>query len=110
MATDKDRWFTALQVAACEGKIHWKQHALTRVLEREISVASVEKALCNGEMIEFYPDAHPLPACLVLHENGRPLHVVVAFQAQRGVCYIITVYHPDNDRFESDWKTRKPND
>jgi hypothetical protein len=35
-------------------------------LERGITIAEIEQALQNGEIIERYPDDQPYPSCLVL--------------------------------------------
>lgn len=40
--------------------------------------------------------------------RGRPLHVVAALDAQGPDVYIITVYEPSPEKFEQDWKTRRP--
>ncbi len=101
-------WLPNLRQVVRAGRIEWKQHALERLVIRGIRMDSVEKAILEGEMVEFYPEAHPVPACLLLHVAGHePLHVVVAFDDNSAVCHVITAYRPSLDKFESDWKTRK---
>jgi hypothetical protein len=75
--------------------------------ERGIKRADVVACIQNGEIIEQYPDAYPYPACLIfaILINDKPIHVAA------GICdnklFIITVYYPTLDKWESDYKTRK---
>ena len=89
-----------------DGKIRWSSHAASRMMERLIFRQEVLDTILSGEVIEDYPDDFPLPSCLVLgHKEGKPLHVVVALSDSEIV--IISVYRPDERRFESDLKTRR---
>lgn len=83
----------------------WRRHALERMLERSISRAEVINAVQNGEIIEEYAQDFPYPSCLVYNLENEPLHVVAALDGQK--CFIITVYRPSLEEFESDYKTRK---
>lgn len=66
----------------------------------------VLNAILSGKVIEDYPDDFPLPSCLVLgFQDSKPLHVVVALSDSEIV--IISVYRPDERRFEPDFKTRR---
>ncbi len=109
MAVDWEAWLRNVRQAVRAGSIEWKQHALERLLTSGIRMESVEQAILEGEIVEFYPDAYPVPAGLLLHIVGEdPLHVVVAFDEQNnGICHVITAYRPSPDKFEMDWKTRK---
>lgn len=71
-----------------------------------VLVADLISACISGEIIEDYPTAYPLPACLILGytEDVRPLHVCLS---KPPLVKIITVYVPSSDRWEPDWKTRK---
>ena len=102
-----DTWAEHLRLAATNGRIEWKQHALERMLERGISQAQVIYALKCGEIIESYPREYPLPACLLLYIDDAPLHVVAAYSEAADLCHVITAYRPSHDKFRSDWKTRK---
>lgn len=83
------------------------QHAETRRRQRGISVPDIKTAIQGGKIIEDYPDDYPFPSCLILGptEAGDPLHVVCG--AGNGELYVITAYHPDPDKWEADWTTRK---
>jgi hypothetical protein len=76
--------------------------------EREIDRAAVLAVVYGGEVIEEYPDDSPCPSALVLgFVANRPLHVVVALDANGPDAYIITVYQPSPDKFEAGWRTRR---
>ncbi len=100
----KDELVRAVQ----NGSIEWQNHALERMLERGISRAMVKQALLTGEIIEDYSDQKPYPGALFLGwVQGKPLHVVIAFDDSSGLCFIITTYEPDLEHFEEDYKTRR---
>lgn len=77
-------------------------HCLKRMVERDIELSEVRRAIMEGEIIEEYPEDYPYPSCLIL---GRGLHIV-AGQGD-GVLWLITVYRPDLRQWESDLKTRR---
>lgn len=98
----------ALRKVVRAGRIQWQRHALERMAERGIATADVKRVLAEGERIEDYPDAYPLPAALLLGECGdRPLHVVVALDGAAETAYVITAYEPTLEHFEPDFRTRK---
>jgi hypothetical protein len=97
----------ALRSAVATGKLHWRRHALERMLERGISREEVRFAILDGELIEDYSSDMPYPSCLVLHTGEKALHVVVALDPHSGICHVITAYRPDAIHFESDLKTRR---
>lgn len=96
-----------LKQKASEHKIKWRGHASQRMIERDIKRNSVIKAILNGEIIEDYPEDFPFPSCLILGYSidGKPLHVVCSIG--QDYLWIITVYHPDSNKWEPDLKTRK---
>jgi uncharacterized protein YegJ (DUF2314 family) len=90
------------------GRLQWQRHALERMLERGISRNEVKQVLTEGEIIEHYPDDRPFPSVLVLgFLNEKPLHVVIGVDKEANWCYVVTVYRPDSDHFQQDFKTRK---
>ena len=89
-------------------KIVWTEHLALRLRERGIKRADVVACILNGEIIEQYPDAYPHPACLVLavlEDDNKPIHAVAGIGD--GNLFIVTVYYPTIDKWESDYKTRK---
>lgn len=89
--------------------ILWRQHALQRMFEREISMEDVRHVLLHGVVIADYPDDTPYPSSLWLgeDEHGRPLHIVMADNIADNQKIIITVYHPNPDLWLPDWTTRR---
>ena len=98
-----------IQAACAESRVQWRSHALERMMERGISRQQVKQVVMQGEVIASYQDDTPFPSMLMM--DGRPgdevLHVVVAFDAAKSYCYVITAYRPDLEHFESDFKTRR---
>ena len=86
----------------------YRVHALQRMFERGITEEDVRHVLETGEVIERYPDDRPYPSRLVLGwRKDRPLHVVVAEQAEADTLIVITVYEPDPTLWEDDFKRRR---
>lgn len=78
------------------------------MFEREISREQVKQIIVKGSIIEEYSDDTPYPSALFLGWfEGKPLHVVAAYDAKSVRLYIITAYVPDLAHFESDYKTRR---
>jgi Domain of unknown function (DUF4258) len=76
--------------------------------QRNISEPEVRHVIATGETVEDYPDDTPYPSRLLLGWHGqRPLHVVVADNADDKENIVITVYEPDLTEWESDFKRRK---
>ena len=90
-----------------KGQIKWQTHALARMLERYISRDEVNEVILYGDIIEEYPNDYPLPSCLIFYNDIKPLHVVLSYDEEIHVTYIITVYQPDLNHFEADFKTRR---
>ena len=83
-------------------------HAVRRMFERCLSSAEVIEVVRNGEVIAEYLDAEPFPSFLVLgFPAGLPVHAVVGVEERGRRCYIITVYYPSTDVWESDFRTRR---
>ena len=63
----------------CEaGKIAWTRHALTRMLQRDITRGEVKAAVMRGRIIEEYPQDYPYPAVLLLHVLESPCTLCAA--------------------------------
>lgn len=96
-----------LKELVADNRIKWSVHCLERMGERDISRADVKKCICNGEIIEDYPNDFPHPSCLIFgySVNNKILHVVAGTNEEE--LYIITAYFPNSNKFESDMKTRR---
>ena len=89
-------------------RLVFRVHAIQRMFQRGIGEPAVRQVISTGEIIEDYPDDTPYPSRLVLGWHGRrPLHVVVADNADHKENIVITVYEPDLTEWESDFKTRR---
>ena len=90
-----------------EGVI-FRVHAIQRMFERKITDDDVRHVLTTGELIEDYPNDAPYPSRLILGwRETRPLHIVVANNTADQEKIVITVYEPDPDQWETDFKRRK---
>jgi hypothetical protein len=88
-------------------KIVYRTHALVRMFQRSIRVEDVRGVLLTGETIEDYPDDVPYPSRLILGwRDGRPLHVIAAYNANDEETIVITVYEPDPALWSEDFRRR----
>jgi len=83
-------------------------HAVQRMFERNISVKKVSQALQSGETIEDYSAEMSEPSRLILGFQGkRPFHVVTSENPETNRITIITVYIPDSNKWNKDFKSRR---
>jgi hypothetical protein len=91
-----------------EPKIIFRVHALQRMFERDITVKKVYQTLQAGETIEDYSSEMPEPGRLILGVQGKPpIHVVVSENRTAREITVITVYIPDSDKWNKDFKSRR---
>ncbi|MDP8238026.1 MAG: DUF4258 domain-containing protein [Candidatus Hatepunaea meridiana] len=89
-------------------KIIYTGHAFQRMYERHINKQDIREAVRFGEVIMEYPNDRPFPSCLLLFSIGeRPLHLVVAIDYSTKTCYIVTIYEPNPDKWDNDFKQRR---
>lgn len=89
-------------------RLIFRDHATRRMMQRGVRVADIRWVLEHGEVIEDYPSDYLLPSRLLLAWiRGKPLHVVAADHITLQVTFIITVYEPDPDQWEPDFKRRR---
>jgi hypothetical protein len=68
----------------------------------------VRSIIKSGEVIADYPDDTPYPSKLILgFYNDTPIHAVVAHDSDPRNCIVVTVYEPDPELWEKDFKRRK---
>lgn len=89
-----------------QSKIKWSAHASARIQQRGISRQDILNCVMGGEIIEQYPDHWLNPACLIFgyNVNNRVIHVVAGLD---DYVHIVTAYYPNEEKFESDLRTRK---
>jgi hypothetical protein len=81
---------------------------MERMFQRGLSPGTVGAVLHTGEVIASYPEDTPYPSQLLLvFAQGQPVHVVVARGPETGACIVVTVYCPDPQLWEQDYKTRR---
>lgn len=86
----------------------YRVHAVQRMFERNISAKKVSQALQSGETIEDYSTEMPEPGRLILGFHGkRPFHVVASENPQTNEITVITVYIPDPDKWNKDFRSRR---
>lgn len=87
---------------------YFSGHAVQRMFEKNISKEDVLTVIANGSVIATYSDDKPFPSFLKLgFVNERPIHVVFAVDEESGTCHVITVYPPDPDLWNNDFKSRR---
>ena len=89
-------------------KIIYRLHAVQRMFERSISAKKISQALQSGETIEDYSTEMPEPSRLILGFQGkRPFHMVTSEDPETNRITIITVYIPDSNKWNKDFKSRR---
>jgi len=78
-----------------KGEYRFSDHAVKRMISRNIDRSEVEDVITRGEVIEEYPDDKYSPSCLIYGrtKKGRNLHVQVSLPP---TVIIITVYEPES--------------
>jgi hypothetical protein len=91
-----------------ELKLLFRVHAVQRMFARGISVKKARSVLDSGEIIEDYSAEMPEPSRLLLGFQGKhPFHVVVSENQKENVMTVITVYKPDSNYWNKDFKSRR---
>jgi len=89
-------------------KIIFRVHAVQRMFERNISAKKVSQALESGQTIEDYSAEMTEPSRLILGFQGkRPFHMVTSENSETNEITIITVYIPDPDKWNKDFRSRR---
>jgi len=76
----------------------FSDHAVKRMIKRNINRHEIEEAILTGESVEEYPDDKYSPTCLIYgktHE-GRDLHIQVSLPP---LVVIVTTYEPDPEQW-----------
>ncbi len=99
---------TAIQRKVTDGLYELSGHALTRSIQRAISLDELTEAVGSGQIIAQYPDDRFGPSCLILGytNSQRPLHIHCSYPS-RPILKIVTLYEPTLDLWEADLKTRR---
>jgi hypothetical protein len=88
-------------------RIVFSGHALRGLVRRGIAVCSVREVLSDGDVIAEYPDDRPFSSRLLLgFVDGRPIHVVAAYDEETQTYIIVTAYRPAPGLWSDDFRTR----
>jgi hypothetical protein len=80
--------------------IKYTNHAIEYIGKRAISESEVVGVIKSGEVIEWYDDK-PFPSKLIFAMiNERPLHIVVGYDSETAICFVITAYEPNLLKFD----------
>ncbi len=91
----------------CERTV-FSGHAIQRMFERGVGIDAVNSVVSSGDIVADYPDDSPYPSRLLLgFVEGRPLHVVVGWDALSGTCIIVTAYEPQPERWDLGFRKRR---
>ena len=104
---DKEQF---VRLMASKLQIRWTTHALSEIAADRMTVSDVEQALTRAVVIENYAHTHRhLPDCLILSfdSNILPVHAVIALNDSQGYLLVVTVYRPNAQEWQNDWRTRK---
>jgi len=89
-------------------KTIFRVHAVQRMFERDVSVKKVLGAIKSGEIIEDYSSEMPEPSRLIFGFQGkRPFHVVTSENPETNETTIITVYIPEPNKWNKDFRSRR---
>ena len=89
-------------------RILFSRHAIERMFQRSVPPAVVRRIIDEDDRIADYPQDKPYPSTLLLGlEKGRPVHVLVAREGQSGDCVVVTVYRPEPNVWNDDFRTRR---
>ena len=88
--------------------VRYSRHAIERIFQRAIPPDAILECIQSGEVIASYFDDAPYPSVLLLgFADGLPVHVLVAQESAGGGCHVVTVYRPDQELWNRDFKTRR---
>ncbi len=82
----------------------YTKHALTEMENEDFGVIKdqeISELFENFDIIKEYSDDKPYPSALLsgYTKKRRPLHVVCAINKNDNIIIIVTVYHPDPNKW-----------
>ena len=98
-----------IKTAINDNRVYVTNHAAIEMRNDGLKLAEIFFGADNGEIIKQYEDDKPFPSCLMLGytEDEQVFHSVWAFDRIKKGVVLITVYKPDPEIWESDFKTKK---
>lgn len=100
--------FANVKESIRSGAVHVSVHALDEAAADDLLLQDIEAATLAAECIEDYPDDRRGPSCLVRCEiRASAVHALWGFDEPHRRAILITVYRPDPERWDNDFRTRR---
>lgn len=78
------------------------------MFERKLYPETIENVIYEWNIITEYPDDKPFPSYIFLgFSKDEPIHVVAGIDKKVKICYIITVYNPDEKLWTDNFTKRR---
>ncbi len=91
-----------------ERKIYWTYHINMRLKRLNISRHAIVRSTEHYEIIEAYPDDKYFPSYLLYSRyQGEVFHTLFGVDLAGDNVRVITAYHPNTQKWEPDFKTRR---
>ena len=83
----------------------FSRHAMTQMFSISININDVKAVISHHEILWDYLDDRPYPSRLILgFVDEIPIHVVLGYNAESEIGYVITAYQPDPLQWGEDYK------
>lgn len=93
-----------------DGDWRASDHGLQRLGEENIIASDLVDGIDSAVVVEDYPDYHAGPCVLVLQpDHEGPVHAL--WGLEKGTdrpAVLVTAYRPEPERWQDDYRTRKP--
>lgn len=102
--------FERIKQLIATGSVRVSEHGYDELMADGILLRDVMKGICDGIVVEDYPDYPKGPCCLVLEKDrqGSPIHVVWGIpKGCSEPAVLVTAYHPDPVLWEDGYKRRR---
>ena len=89
-----------------KGNFRLTDHAMEEMKEEGFRIQDLIDGIKNGRIIENYPKAYPLSACLINAKTKKacPIHICISLPP---LVKIITVYKPSLDKWKPGFEERR---
>lgn len=88
-------------------RLRWTIHIISRLIQRNISIADVKSAILHGKIIEEYPHDYPYPSCLILGITLQNEYLHIVCGVANDELWLITAYRPSTTEWDSSFTHRK---
>lgn len=97
-----------IRMAIANSNLLITNHAAIEAENDDLLLDSIYYSVNFGEIIQFYPDDKPFPSCLIcgFDADNHPIHSVWAYNSNKSLAILITVYRP-NPNLWVNWRQRR---